>query len=313
MNILKKILIIFSTYFFLFSISNSQIANKIVVSVDNEIITEYDIKVENEFFFFINQSKKRNVNIKDLNEFSYNNLLIEKIKKITLSKIANSKINKEMIDHQLENVSKKYGYDSLELLVSNINQNKYFDFNNLKEKIEIELKWNELIYNKYIDQVMVDKKKLITRVEKIAKKNLINEYFISEIFISGKNREILESKKNNVIDSLKLIGFKDTAIKYSEANTAINSGEIGWVKENLISSNVNEIVKNLKIGEYSKPIMKNNGYMFLKINDKRQKKAKINKDIVLKNLMNEEKDRILNQFSLIYFNQLKNNSVIIKR
>ena len=59
--------------------------------------------------------------------------------------------------------------------------------------------------------------------------------------------------------------------------------------------------------------MKNNGYMFLKINDKRQKKAKINKDIVLKNLMNKEKDRILNQFSLIYFNQLKNNSVIIKR
>ena len=59
--------------------------------------------------------------------------------------------------------------------------------------------------------------------------------------------------------------------------------------------------------------MKNNGYMFLKINDKQQKKVKINKDIVLKNLINEEKDRILNQFSLIYFNQLKNNSVIIKR
>ena len=71
--------------------------------------------------------------------------------------------------------------------------------------------------------------------------------------------------------------------------------------------------KNLKIGEYSKPIMKNNGYMFLKINDKRQKKEKINKDLVFKNLMNEEKDRILNQFSVIYFNQLRNNSVIIKR
>ena len=313
MNILKKTLIIFSTYFFLFSISNSQIANKIVVSVDNEIITEYDIKVENEFFFFINQSKKRNVNIKDLNEFSYNNLLIEKIKKITLSKIANSKINKEMIDNQLENVSKKYGYDSLELLVSNINQNKYFDFNNLKEKIEIELKWNELIYNKYINQVTIDKQKLVARVEKIAKKSLINEYSISEIFISGESNEILENKKNNVIKSLKLIGFKDTAIKYSETSSAINSGEIGWVKEDFLSSDINEIVKNLKIGEYSKPIMKNNGYMFLKINDKRQKKAKINKDIVLKNLMNEEKDRILNQFSLIYFNQLKNNSVIIKR
>ena len=313
MNILKKILIIFSTYFFLFSISNSQIANKIVVSVDNEIITEYDIKVENEFFFFINQSKKRNVNIKDLNEFSYNNLLIEKIKKITLSKIANSKIDKEMIDHQLENVSKKYGYDSLELLISNINQNKYFDFNNLKEKIEIELKWNELIYNKYINQVTIDKQKLVARVEKIAKKSLINEYSISEIFISGESNEILENKKNNVIKSLKLIGFKDTAIKYSETSSAINNGEIGWVKEDFLSSDINKIVKNLKIGEYSKPIMKNNGYMFLKINDKRQKKAKINKDIVLKNLMNKEKDRILNQFSLIYFNQLKNNSVIIKR
>ena len=123
MNILKKILIIFSIYFFLFSISNSQITNKIVVSVDEEIITEYDIKVENEFFFFINPSKNHNVNINDLNEFSYNNLLIEKIKKITLSKISNSKIDKEMIDHQIKNVSKKYGYDSVELLISSINKN----------------------------------------------------------------------------------------------------------------------------------------------------------------------------------------------
>ena len=313
MNTLKKILIVFFTYFFLFSISNSKITNKIVVSVDNEIITEYDIKAENEFFFFINQSNDPNINIKDLNELSYNNLLIEKIKKIRLSKISNSKVDKKMLDNQLKNISKKYGYDSLELLISDINQNKYFDFNNLKEKIEIELKWNELIYNKYINQVMINKKKLITRVEKIAKKNLTNEFFISEIFISGENKEILESKKNNVIDSLKLIGFKDTAIKYSETNTAIKSGEIGWVKENLISSDVNEIVKNLKIGEYSKPIMKNNGYMFLKLNDKRQKKEKIDKDLILKQLMSKEKDRILNQFSLIFFNRLKNNSVIIKK
>ena len=121
MNTLKKILIVFFTYFFLFSISNSQIANKIVVSVDNEIITEHDIKAENEFFFFMNQSNDPNINIKDLNELSYNNLIIEKIKEISLSKILNSKIDKEMLDNQLKNISKKYGYDSLELLISDIN------------------------------------------------------------------------------------------------------------------------------------------------------------------------------------------------
>ena len=71
MNTLKKILIVFFTYFFLFSISNSKITNKIVVSVDNEIITEHDIKAENEFFFFINQFNDPNINIKDLNKLSY--------------------------------------------------------------------------------------------------------------------------------------------------------------------------------------------------------------------------------------------------
>ena len=66
----------------------------------------------------------------------------------------------------------------------------------------------------------------------------------------------------------------------------------------------------MNINEISKPIKYPNGYLLLKINNKREMKESININKEFKDLVNFEKNKQLNQFSLLYFKKLKKNTVI---
>ena len=87
------------------------------------------------------------------------------------------------------------------------------------------------------------------------------------------------------------------------------SGEIGWIKETLLSESLLKIIKSLKIGQISEPLKYPNGYLLLKINDKEMKQIlSIEKE--LDELVKFEKNRQLNQFSLLFFKKLKQNTII---
>ena len=66
-----------------------------------------------------------------------------------------------------------------------------------------------------------------------------------------------------------------------------------------------EIIKSLKIGQISEPLKYPNGYLLLKINDKKEMKQIIDTDKELKDMINFEQNRQLNQFSLLFYKKLK--------
>mgnify|MGYP003686012355 FL=1 len=66
----------------------------------------------------------------------------------------------------------------------------------------------------------------------------------------------------------------------------------------------------LEIGEISKPIIVPGGFLILKINDKKKENVKIDEKKELNKIVAYEKNKQFNQFSLIFYNQLKINSKI---
>ena len=109
---------------------------------------------------------------------------------------------------------------------------------------------------------------------------------------------------------IKLNNFKTAASKFSISSNSKTGGEIGWVKETLLSKDLNAIIKNIKIGDLSFPIKYPNGYLILKVNDKKEMKQVINIDEELKEIINFERNKQLNQFSLLFYKKLKQNSII---
>ena len=71
----------------LFSIKSSySIENKIIVKVDNEIITSLDVLNESKYLIAFNKNLQK-INKKDIYKISLNSLIKEKIREIELLKI----------------------------------------------------------------------------------------------------------------------------------------------------------------------------------------------------------------------------------
>ena len=217
-----------------------------------------------------------------------NTSFVDEIKK-SLFKFKNVKTEKEFIE-----ITKK----------NNVN------YDIIVEKMKYESLWNELILKKFESSIKINKKILEEKL--ISKKinNLKYEYNLSEIIFEIENNEKFQIKYQKIINFINNNDFKSAAIKYSISNSAKIGGQIGWVKGTLLSDKVLNNLEKLNIGSVTMPIKYPNGYLLLKINDKREVKNKIDINKELEELVNFERNRQLNQFSLLYYKKLKQNVII---
>ena len=184
------------------------------------------------------------------------------------------------------------------------------EYDEVIEKIKYESLWNEFIFKKYSSYVKVDREKLRNKLQNKISKIKKYEYNLSEILFEIEKNENFKTKYKKILDYIKINNFKTAAIKYSISNSSKRGGEIGWIKETLLSSRINSILSNMNSNQISQPIKYPNGYLILKINQKKMMKQVIDLDKELNDLYKFETNKQLNQFSLLHFKKLKQNTVI---
>ena len=86
---------------------------------------------------------------------------------------------------------------------------------------------------------------------------------------------------------------------------------MGWLSEDIISEKVKKKIENTEIGNISEPIILPEGILIFKIRDKRTKKREINLEEEKNRLVNIEKQKILNLYSISHYDKLR-RSVAIK-
>ena len=82
-------------------------------------------------------------------------------------------------------------------------------------------------------------------------------------------------------------------------------GDLGWIEENTINKNLKDIIKNLKIGEFTEPQVIPGGFLILKLKDIREENISMNIENELQKLIKLKTNQQLNQFSNIYFNKVR--------
>ncbi len=298
--------------FFIFLInllaSNAFGEIEIKYKIGDEIITNFDILNEKNYLIFLRPSLKK-ISTDEILKISENSLIKEIIKKKEIDKIFKDKDNLKFIEDVKKNIFNfKRVKDEQEFKKLTLKNN--IDYEKIIEKIKNEALWNELIYKKYNLLVKIDEVKLKKQLVKKIKSLKKSEYNLSELLFEIDNNENLVNKFKTIKEYINSNNFKLAATRYSISNSANKGGEIGWIKETILSENLVKILNKMNINEISKPIKYPNGYLLLKINDKREMKENINIDKEFKDLVNFEKNEQLNQFSLLYFKKLKKNTVI---
>ena len=302
---LKIYVVIFFLIFFKNSISYSQI--QIKYKIDEEIITNIDILNERKYLIFLRPSLNK-LPQEEMIKISTNSLIKEIIKKKELKKIFKDVEKKEYAEIKKNLFNFKKVKNENEFL--NLIKKNNISYDKILEKIKYEALWNELIFRKFNTLVKIDEKKL---KEKLILKFLSDkkyEYNLSEILFEVEKSETFENKYNQIIEYINLNDFKAAASKFSISSSSNKGGEIGWIKETLLSDRLVKILKQIKMGEMIKPIKYPNGYLIIKVNDIREIKETLNIDNELRESVNFERNKQLNQFSLLYYKKLKQNTTI---
>ena len=297
------IFLIFTLTFVQFSYGDSI---EIKVKINDEIITNLDIENEKKYLLYLNP-KLIELEKSKIEDLARNSLIAEIIKKIELEKFFDFTNNNQLVNKLEKQLIKRRNISSVEDF-KKILKDKDLDYFIVKEKLLIETLWNKLIYDKYKDNVVINKEELRENI--IIKFNNNKKKFsynLSEIVLSKDVSTSINKKLLEINKSIKKVGFENTATIYSISSSSKNGGLIGWINEIQISKKINEKIRKLEVNQITEPIEIQNGYILIKVNKKKQIQQNININNELDKLMNKEMNSQLNIFSTIFYKKLKKN------
>ena len=300
----KNFLLIFF-FIFYFNIGFAKIQNKIVLKVENEIITQHEVKNKILTELLLSGQKVTQENINNQKKIALEKLIQNKLMKIELSKY-NYKAERKDIEALLNSISG----NNIEKLKSDFKNNQ-LDFELFVEEKETQFKWQKLIYSMYSNKIEIDKAAIEKEINDIFENKVeVEEYNISEIELLFNNQTEQEIQ-SDILAKINNEGFEKIASKYSIANSSSTNGNLGWLNVKSLSKNIYDILKKLEIGDISDPIKNQDSILFLKLNDKRISKSEnIDKNRLRQNLINQRKNKLFNLYSRSYLSKLKNTSFI---
>ncbi len=313
-KIFKTKLVVLVMAFFLFEDNAyTEIKNSIIAKIGNEIITHFDVENKIKTNLYLSGEEINQENVNKIKALTLKSLINLKLKSNEIKK-HNLTSNDQAIAQYLDTIAKNLNLSRVDL----INQFKIneIDYDQFVEDVKTEFLWQRLVARTYLDRIKVNEDQINLELKEILEKEKKSKNFVkynlSEIEIIFETSKEENDLKNKIDDDIKKIGFKKTAIKYSTSATALNGGLIGWIDSNLLSSIYFSVVKNLQIGQVSRPIKKGNTITFLKLNDKKEFKKSQNIDLEkLKiSIENNKKNELLNLYSSSHLSKIKNTTLI---
>ena len=299
----KKKLISIIFIFFIFNNTSFCLENKILVKIDNEIVTSIDVDNEAKYLISLNPNIK-NLSKNEIFDISKKSIIREKIKNIEINKnFKNPNVPDNYIEQILKNIYQKIGIENLEVFKIYLKENSV-DYEYVKDRIKIETLWNELIIAKFSTKIVINKeeirKKLTSEVKRYSK-----SFMVSEIFFETSNSDQIENIYKNIVKTIENDGFDKAVLTYSSSKTANSGGQLGWIQEETLNESLRDVLNKMNEGEYTKPITVPAGFLVLKIDKIKKEKVNPNIEKKINEIINFKKNDQLNQFSKIHFNKVK--------
>ena len=301
----KKIFyVLFIICFFSVEKSFADSQGKILLKVENEIITNFEVKNKILTLLLLSNQELNQQNIDNYKKEVLNILIENRLKKIEVTKYKIKKDNNK-VNSYIKSIAGDISSMKRKFFDNNLNYELYYD------ELQVEFMWQKLIYELYKEKIDVNEAQLNNELELFINKNaVIKEFRIAEIEALFKDNNEYQKIILEIEQEIKDNGFEATALKFNK-NSVSNNSDLGWINSKSLSPEIFNMLDKMKIGEITKPIKRQNALIFLKLTDKRLSKKEdleINK---LKNqILNKKKNEQFNLYSKSHLLKLKNNSLI---
>ena len=132
----------------------------------------------------------------------------------------------------------------------------------LADNIRAEMAWVRLIRKKYYQNTTLTQKEIEEAIEDVTKDMSIKKYQVLEIFLKKENA----SNINGLVEKLREDPrFELYAARFSDAPSAANGGNLGWINSGKMLSALEMRLSSMKPGEVSDAILIGDGYYIVKL------------------------------------------------
>ena len=262
---------------------------RIVAKVNGSPITSFDI--EERLNIFLNQAnlEKNDINREKFAKDVLNSLIEEEIKIQEAIKIyPNIYGRAELQAEKLIEIN--FGPGD-----KNINENlKSYDVSiqHIKRFFTADVLWASLIKARHEREFGKVGEKVQKKIKSLNLDLMKNHYKLSEIKISANNNQDIKEIEKYVEEIIQKINlgenFYSLAKQFSSAESKINNGKLGWIKETSITENTLKVIQEMQVGEISKPIKVNDSYFIYRLEGK------------LINGQRDEKEDVLELIKLVH-------------
>ena len=279
----------------------------IVAKINEEIITNLDLDFEKRYLVSLNPNLNK-LDKKRITEYAKNSLINERVKKIEINRVTKITANETLLSKVITDIYSSIGISSLKEFESYLSKNNV-DMEKVKEKILIEIAWNNLIVKIFENEIEIDKDSMIKELEKFNKQKVDN-LLLSEIIFTINDKKELKLKYEEIEKSINQIGFEETARIYSLSDSKKSGGNLGWIYKSQLSKEIKDEINKINIGDFTKPIVSSGGFLILKLNNMKSENIEIDRDAQLKKMIEFEKERQFTRFSTLYYKRIYNSTEI---
>ena len=279
----------------------------VVAKINEEIITNVDLDFEKKYLVSLNPNLKK-LDKSRITEYAKNSIINERVKRIEIEKRFKIIPNEQLLSKVIGDIYSSIGISNLKEFEIYLLQNDV-DINRVKEKISIEIAWNDLIIKTFSSEIEIDKDFIMKELEKLDEKEVEN-LLLSEIIFTINDKDELELKYQKIKESINQIGFEETARIYSLSDSKKSGGNLGWIYKNQLSNEIKEGLNEINIGDFTKPIITSGGFLILKLNNIKIENMKVDRETQLKKMVEFERERQFTRFSTLYYKRIYNSAEI---
>jgi len=281
----------------------AEISDSLFMTIGNKAITKSDVVNEIKIILILNNQSYSEEKRDDLHNAAVNSIVQRTVKQIEVEKRDFLEFNPRDYENELVRISSNMNVDID--IMKNIFASNNLDFSLIEEQVKTELLWNSLIFQLYKNRLTVNAEEIDEKLKLLQEEKNLKEYLVSEILLKPIEDQNFENKINDIMNKINTEGFENTAKNFSISASSTNGGDLGWIHEKSIAEKVKTHIVETGAGKISKPLILENGVLIFKIREVRIVDESISLEDRKNQIVNYEKQKILNIHSLSHYDQIK--------
>ncbi|MDI7774576.1 peptidylprolyl isomerase [Asticcacaulis sp. EMRT-3] len=242
-----------------------QLGEGVLVSVNNDMITSYDLKQRMLLLIVTSGVQVTQDNYAAFQKQALSSLIDEKLEKQEMDhwKV---KVTPKEVDDEIARMAQQSNLTSPQLLAEL--KRVGVEPATLRAQISSEIGWQELVGGRYHSNAAVGSTQVDALMDKVIADGQKPQYLVSEIFIdpaAAGSMANAQQGAQQLYDQIvkKAAPFQAVARQFSNAPSAANGGDEGWLVSGSIDPAIENALKSLKPGEMSPPVMTKDGAYIL--------------------------------------------------